>query len=84
MVEHLRWCWEKRLNGFIYGPVRDDAKKIHNCLVPYDQLTEFEKEKDRVLVRLIPPLLKDVGFETFALQTGDQVNLDFASKTAPK
>ncbi len=63
-VEHERWCWEKRMNGFIYGPIRNDEKKIHNCLINYNELTEFEKEKDRQLVKLIPVLLHDIGYST--------------------
>lgn len=62
MVEHDRWSWEKRLNGFRYAPVRDDNSKRHNCLILYDELPELEKEKDRILVRMIPLLLQDIGF----------------------
>lgn len=63
-VEHMRWCWEKRLNGWIFGPVRDDKKKTHPSLVPYEELSESEKRKDRELVRHIPSLLRDIGYET--------------------
>ena len=28
-------------------PTRDDARKCHPCLVPYDDLPESEKEYDR-------------------------------------
>ena len=48
--------------GWTYSEIRDNNKKLHNCLVPYDELPEEEKEKDRILVRLIPYLLKDIGF----------------------
>lgn len=67
MVEHDRWSWEKRLNGFSYAPKRDDNLKKHDCLIPYDELTELEKEKDRILVRMIPSLLQDIGFIPYAL-----------------
>ena len=33
--------------GWRYGPERNDAKKEHPCLVPYEQLPESEKEYDR-------------------------------------
>ena len=35
------------LDGWTYGSVRDDAKKHHPCLVPYNQLPDSEKEYDR-------------------------------------
>ena len=61
-IEHDRWCWERRLSGWTYSDIRDNNRKLHNCLVPYDELDEAEKEKDRIMVRLIPYLLKDIGF----------------------
>jgi serine phosphatase RsbU (regulator of sigma subunit) len=61
-IEHDRWCWERRLSGWTYSETRNNDKKLHNCLVPYDELTEEEKEKDRILVRLIPYLVKDIGY----------------------
>ena len=61
-VEHLRWSWEKRLNGWSYGKTKDDKKKIHPGLIPYDELDEPEKEKDRELVRLIPAILQDINY----------------------
>ncbi|NMC37786.1 MAG: SpoIIE family protein phosphatase [Bacteroidales bacterium] len=65
VVEHLRWCWDKRLHGWVPGKVRNNEKKTHPGLVPYEKLAEAEKEKDRELVRLIPALLKDIGYEVF-------------------
>ena len=49
IAENVHDTWAKgRLDeGWIYGPVRDDAKKHHPCLVPYEELPESEKEYDR-------------------------------------
>lgn len=33
--------------GWRHGPRRDDAKKEHPSLVPYEKLSESEKEYDR-------------------------------------
>lgn len=33
--------------GGAFGPVRNDEKKTHPCLVPYEQLSEEEKIYDR-------------------------------------
>jgi serine phosphatase RsbU (regulator of sigma subunit) len=59
-IEHDRWCWERRLAGWTYAKKRDNSKKYHNCLIPFDNLPEEEKRKDRILVNLIPSLLKDI------------------------
>lgn len=44
---HETWAKGRMDDGWTYGPVRDDAKKHHPCLVPYDDLPESEKEYDR-------------------------------------
>lgn len=49
LAENVHDTWAKgRMNdGWTYGPVRDDARKHHPCLVPYNELPESEKEYDR-------------------------------------
>lgn len=61
-IEHIRWSWDKRLSGWIYGSTKNNLKKTHPGLISYEKLSESEKEKDRELVRLIPSLLHDIGY----------------------
>ncbi len=61
--EHDRWMNEKLRDGWRYGAVRDDAKKLHPALIPFDQLPEPEKEKDRDTIRQIPELLSYIDFQ---------------------
>lgn len=79
-VEHLRWSWEKRLNGWIFGSIKDDIKKTHPSLMPYEELDESEKEKDRELVRLIPSLLKDIDYEACPVNPNRIKKLSYAIK----
>jgi hypothetical protein len=44
---HENWAQQRLRDGWRYGPGRDDARKEHPCLVPYEQLPESEKEYDR-------------------------------------
>jgi len=45
---HELWA-QKRLNdGWKWGPYRDDQRKEHPCLVPYEELPESEKVYDRI------------------------------------
>ena len=51
-LEHMRWCRYHWLNNWRYGvptngKAKDAAKRIHIDLIPYSQLSEPEKEKDR-------------------------------------
>lgn len=63
--EHERWMKEKKEGGWRYGGERDDIKKIHPSLVPYDQLSEPEKEKDRHTIRQIPEILSMIDFQVY-------------------
>jgi RyR domain len=45
---HDIWARQRLGDGWKYGLRRDDAKKEHPGLVPYDQLDESEKEYDRL------------------------------------
>lgn len=77
-VEHLRWSWEKRMNGWTSGKTRDDKNKIHPSLIPFDELDEVEKEKDRELVRLIPSILQDISYEAYPVSPGRISSLSYA------
>ena len=44
---HDTWAKGRIDDGWTYGPVRDDAKKHHPCLVSYGELPDSEKEYDR-------------------------------------
>ena len=44
---HEVWAAGRIADGWRWGPVRDDAKKEHPCLVPYDDLPEEERDYDR-------------------------------------
>ncbi|MBI5009502.1 MAG: SpoIIE family protein phosphatase [Bacteroidia bacterium] len=79
-VEHIRWSWDKRLNGWIYGNVKDNSSKIHPGLIPFEELAEHEKEKDRELVRLIPALLHDIDYEAYPVNPDQIKNLSYSIK----
>lgn len=44
---HEVWAQTRIEQGWQYGPERDDNKKLHPMLVPYEDLPEEEKEYDR-------------------------------------
>jgi hypothetical protein len=65
--EHDRWVADKARNGWRYGPVRDDAAKIHPLMVSWEELDEVERDKDREPVREVPEMLARAGFEIVRL-----------------
>jgi hypothetical protein len=64
-AEHERWSDSKRSQGYTYAPgkKRDEAPKTHPSLLPWSDLSETEKDKDRKTVRGIPDFLASVGYE---------------------
>ena len=44
---HENWAKQRVAEGWRRGPARDDVKKEHPSLVPYEQLPESEKDYDR-------------------------------------
>ena len=44
---HEVWSAGRIADGWQWGAQRDDTKRLHPCLVPYDELPEAEKEYDR-------------------------------------
>ena len=48
---HDHWAKQRIAEGWTYGPQRDDARKKHPCLVPYEELPEGEREYDRSSAR---------------------------------
>ncbi|MBP3634490.1 MAG: Ryanodine receptor Ryr [Oscillospiraceae bacterium] len=60
---HENWAAGRIADGWIYGAVRDDEKKTTPCLVPYDQLSEEEKEYDRVTAAQTLKLILSLGYE---------------------
>lgn len=44
---HEVWSAGRMKDGWTYGEERNDAELKHPCLVPYEELTESEKEYDR-------------------------------------
>lgn len=67
--EHVRWVREKIKLGWKYGISGIDFssieernnKKLHNCLIPYELLTEEDKNKDREAIKNIIPMLRKMG-----------------------
>lgn len=60
-MEHARWCAERVLKGWVLGPERDDARRVHPSLIPWSDLSEVERDKDRSTVRNIPELMRLAG-----------------------
>jgi len=59
---HDAWARKRLEEGWRCGPHRDDAKKEHPCLVPYEDLPDSEKEYDRRVALETLKLLLALGY----------------------
>ena len=59
---HEVWSKGRMDDGWRYGEKRDDAEKLHPCLVPYEELTEIEKVFDRKASQETLKLIIKLGF----------------------
>ena len=60
--EHRGWMSHLESEGWRYAEVRDDDARKHDCLRPYHELREEDREKDRATVRHFPDFVARVGF----------------------
>lgn len=60
---HERWASQRIAEGWTYGAKRDDDRKTHPCLVPYEQLPENEKEYDRITATETLKMIMSIGYE---------------------
>jgi hypothetical protein len=56
-LEHERWMIDRRINGWSFGSERDDRRKFHPDLVPYNQLSEQSKSYDREVIKTLSKVL---------------------------
>ena len=68
-MEHGRWIVERLRDGWRHGKTRDNAQKIHDCLVPWGDLPDSKKIYDRNAVRAFPEILAKAGFEIYRLDS---------------
>ena len=62
--EHDRWVAERLAAGWRYTDgAKDVARRLSPLLVPWEELPEAERDKDRDGVRSLPELLAAAGYE---------------------
>jgi len=64
-LEHARWCVERSLDGWRYGPVKDVDHKINPSLVPWDKLSKEIQAYDVEAVSHFQEVLNQAGFEIY-------------------
>ena len=53
---HDIWMQNKLKDGWVYGKEKDINKKIHNCLVPFEELPPIQQAEDTLLIAICKAL----------------------------
>lgn len=59
---HEVWAQSRIEQGWSFGIERNDVQKKHPCLLPYENLTEEEKDYDRKTVLETLRVITKLGF----------------------
>ena len=62
-AQHEEWCASKRRAGWRFGPIKDESKKTHPSLVPFEQLSATEQRKDAIIISISQALKDVLGLE---------------------
>jgi hypothetical protein len=65
LAENIHEVWSKQRieQGWTFGPERNDTKKEHPNLVPYNQLSEQDKDYDRSTAMETLKTIISLGYE---------------------
>lgn len=64
---HDNWAQKRLEEGWKYGPKRNEHKREHPCLVPYEKLPESEKDYDRQTTIEVLKAIQLLGFRIIKL-----------------
>lgn len=60
-ASHDSWLAEKKREGWVYGPVKDENLKQHPCCVPYEELPVEQKAKDYIFGAVVRSIRSGVA-----------------------
>jgi class 3 adenylate cyclase/tetratricopeptide (TPR) repeat protein len=66
---HETWAQQRIVEGWKYGSQRNDIRKEHPGLVPYEQLPESEKQYDRIISLEVIKTLLALGYRIAGNET---------------
>jgi hypothetical protein len=69
-MEHQRWCDERIAAGWKFGTPRDDKRKIHPSMVPWEQLSKDDQDRDINTILELPEVLASIDLQIYRVVVG--------------
>lgn len=60
---HKNWLKLKEKEGWRWGAVKSESVKLHPCILPYEELPQWERSKDYIFGAVVDQLLTHLGDE---------------------
>ena len=54
---HNSWIEQKLREGWVYGEVKDEDRKLHPCMVPFELLPQEQRAKDYIFKAIVDALV---------------------------
>jgi len=55
-AHHNSWMKDKIDDGWVFGEIKDPEKKTHPCIVPFNELPEFQQKIDALFCAIVNAL----------------------------
>lgn len=55
---HELWMQAKHEEGWVFGPMKDESRKEHPCMLPYSELPPEQRAKDLLFTRTVAMFLE--------------------------
>jgi hypothetical protein len=80
-AEHRRWIASRAVAGWRFGATLSQSERTHPSMIPWAQLAEAERAKDRDIIWRLPEVLRAAGLFVqplygVALKRGDEANAE--------
>lgn len=59
-AQHEAWIADKQAQGWVYGPVKNEAARTHPSLVPYERLTPVQQAKYSVFKAIVRAMVQGI------------------------
>lgn len=56
-AQHNAWMQDKINDGWAYGTEKNVDLKTHPCIVPFNELPEFQQKKDKLFCAIVSALI---------------------------